>query len=83
MKLREFFYLLGIKPSQRPTATKFVKQVLEDRTIRYAQWLHPRAYSGEVLPEEVARLKSFLSEGDVASILAHTWAIPLCPWLSP
>ena len=72
MKLREFFYMLGIKPSPKTYGYEIHEQVVEGKSVRYAQWLHPRAYNGAVLPSEVKRLKGFLREGDVAiDIGAH------------
>ena len=73
MKLREFFYCLGLKPRERSYGFEVHEQQVGDQSIRYAQWLHPRAYSGEVSAAEVARLKRFLRPGDVAiDIGAHT-----------
>jgi len=72
MKLREFFYSLGIKPQPKTYGYKIHEQVIDGKALRYAQWLHPRAYNGAVLPSEVDRLKGFLREGDVAiDIGAH------------
>lgn len=73
MKLREFFYCLGLKPRAQTYGFEIRSQGIEGRAVRYAQWLHPRAGSGEVSLAEVERLRKFLSIGDVAiDIGAHT-----------
>jgi FkbM family methyltransferase len=72
MKLREFFYMLGLKPRSRSYGHVVHQQQIEGQTIRYADWLHPRAYSCAVKPIEVDRLREVLSDGDVAiDIGAH------------
>ncbi len=72
MKLREFFYSLGIKPRPKSYGYEVREQLVDGKALRYAQWLHPRAYSGAILPSEVKRLQSFLQPGDVAiDIGAH------------
>lgn len=72
MKLREFFYCLGLKPKPRKYAYEIREQVLRGQTIRYAQWLHPRAYPCEIQERELNSLEEFLSPGDVAiDIGAH------------
>lgn len=73
MKLKEFFYCLGLKPRPQSYGFEVHEQSIDNRTIRYAQWLHPRAYRGEISATEITRLKRFLREGDVAiDIGAHT-----------
>lgn len=72
MKLREVFYSLGLKPRPKKYGYEVHEQVIDGKNLRYAQWLHPRAYSGAVLPAEVERLQAFLRPGDVAiDIGAH------------
>lgn len=72
MKLREFFYMLGLKPKARSYGHQIKEQVIDGKSIRYADWLHPRAYPCVVKQPEVDRLKAILGEGDVAiDIGAH------------
>lgn len=72
MKLREFFYMMGIKPRPKTYGYEVHEQIINGTSVRYAQWLHPRAYNGALLPSEVKRLQAFLREGDVAiDIGAH------------
>lgn len=72
MKLREFFYLLGLKPKARSYGYEIKQQSIAGQTIRYADWLHPRAYPCAVNQAELDRLKLVLGEGDVAiDIGAH------------
>ena len=73
MKLKEFFYLLGLRPKARSYGFVVGQQQYEGQTIQYAQWQHPRAYNGEISFDEVDRLKQFLRPGDVAvDIGAHS-----------
>lgn len=68
MKLREFFYMLGLKPKARSYGYEIKDQSIDGLTIRYADWLHPCA----VQQAELDRLKWVLGEGDVAiDIGAH------------
>lgn len=72
MKLREFFYCLGLKPKPRKYAYELREQSLRGQIVRYAQWLHPRAYPCEIQERELKSLEAFLSPGDVAiDIGAH------------
>ncbi len=72
MKLREFFYMLGLKPKPKTYGYQVKQQQIEGKTIRYADWLHPRAYPCEVQPRQLACLREILREGDVAiDIGAH------------
>ncbi len=73
VKLKEFFYMLGLRPSAKTYGYEIREQVIKGKVLRYAQWLHPRAYSVKVADYEVDRLTWFLKEGDVAiDIGAHT-----------
>jgi FkbM family methyltransferase len=72
MKLREFFNMLGFKSEPCKYGYVVKQQTIDGLSLRYADWLHPRAYSCEVKPEDLTRLKDFLTEGDVAiDIGAH------------
>jgi FkbM family methyltransferase len=74
MKLKELFFLLGLKP--RPQTFGFVVEVHdlpEDGRIEVAQWQHPSAYRAVPSQGAVDQLRQFLRPGDVAiDIGAHT-----------
>lgn len=74
MKLREFFYLLGLRP--RPQVYPFEVVTFElpkDGQIRYAQWLHPAETRKAIRQEAIDELRKFVAPGDVAiDIGAHT-----------
>lgn len=73
MKLREFFYMLGVKPKARSYGHVIKEQQIDGKTLLYADWLHPRAYSCAVKQTELYRLRDILQDGDVAiDIGAHT-----------
>jgi len=67
VKVKEFFYLLGLKPAPRTygsvVATYDVPQV---GRIQVAEWLHPSAQRGPPSQEWVDQLRRFLRPGDVA-----------------
>ena len=77
MKLREFFYVMGYKlfgytPEPQIHDFEIREQKLGEQKIRYAQWLHPKAYPSRVYESEVEWHKQFLKDGDVAiDIGAH------------
>ncbi len=72
MKFREIVYSIGLKPRPREYGYDLREQTLRGTTFRYAQWLHPRAYSCRVSERELDRLERFLKPGDVAvDIGAH------------
>ncbi|MGE0441092.1 MAG: FkbM family methyltransferase [Gemmatimonadales bacterium] len=67
MKLKEFFYLLGFRPAPRRYPTEVRTVSLPDvGTVRYAQWLHPKAYPAAPDPRHLAGLRHYLRPGDVA-----------------
>ena len=74
MKLKEFFYLLGLKP--KPQTFGFVIEPHElpgEGRLELARWLHPGAH--RIAPSQAAvdELRRFLRPGDVAiDIGAHT-----------
>ena len=74
MKLKELFFLLGLKP--RPQTFGFVVEehdLPEDGRIEVAQWQHPSAYRAVPSQAAVDQLRQFLRPGDVAiDIGAHT-----------
>ncbi|MEZ6135852.1 MAG: FkbM family methyltransferase [Pirellulaceae bacterium] len=72
MKLREFFYMLGLKPKPQTYGHVIKEQHIAGKTIHYADWLHPRAYPCAVKPQELDYLQGILQDGDVAiDIGAH------------
>jgi FkbM family methyltransferase len=65
VKLREFFYLFGLKP--RPRSYDYEVRTTDlgaDGVISYAQWLHPKAYRCEVTADLVAEHRQFVRPGD-------------------
>ena len=74
MKLKEFFFLTGLRP--KPKTYSFAVNTFHlpvDGEVFYAQWLHPKEQKKKILQEEVDELRTFLSPGDVAiDIGAHT-----------
>lgn len=74
MKLREIFYLLGLRPRARRYGFEVnVFDLPEDGEVRYAQWLHPGETKKEITQATVDELRTFLRAGDVAiDIGAHS-----------
>ena len=67
MKLKEFFYLLGLKPRALRYGSVVRTVVLpEDGEVQFAHWLHPRSYSAAPNPQYLANLRRYLRPGDVA-----------------
>ena len=65
MKLREFFYLFGLKPQPRSYGYEVRTTDLgADGIISYAQWLHPKAYRCEVTADLIAEHRQFVRPGD-------------------
>jgi FkbM family methyltransferase len=87
MKIKEFFYLLGIKPRARTFGFTVESHHLErEGQVDVARWLHHRAY--RVAPSQAAvdQLRRFLRPGDVAlDIGAHVGdtAIPIALAVGP
>jgi len=73
MKLKEFFFLLGLKP--KPRRFGFTIEACElprDGRVEFARWLHPHAYAIAPSQAAVDRFRRFLRPGDVAiDIGAH------------
>ena len=74
MKLKEIFYLIGIKPAPCRYGWLVETHHLErDGEIQVAQWQHEAAYRVAAREVEVDRFRQFLRPGDVAiDIGAHT-----------
>ena len=73
MKLKEFFYLMGLKPQPKTYGYEVVHFDLPtDGRVEYARWLHPKEQHKTIVQAEVDELRRFLSVGDVAvDIGAH------------
>lgn len=67
MKLREFFYLLGLKPKLREYGYRVDSFDLSpDNRIDFANWLHPAAHPIQIDAAQLAALSEFLNPGDTA-----------------
>jgi FkbM family methyltransferase len=67
MKLKEFFYLLGLKPRARTYGVELqVHTLAREGRVEVAQWLAPKAHSIVPKQEEVDQLRAILRPGDVA-----------------
>ena len=74
MKLKEYFYMLGIKPREKRYGYQ-IKQFNLDSlgVVEYAQWKHPRETEKYIKEEDITNLKTFLKDGDFCiDIGAHT-----------
>jgi len=73
MKLKEFFFLLGLKP--KPRTYDFRIEACElprEGRVEFARWLHPQAYAITPSQALVDRFRRFLQPGDAAiDIGAH------------
>jgi len=74
MKLKEYVYMLGIKPAAKKygyTVNTF--ELPEYGTVDYAQWLHPREKPKAIEIGPVQELKKFIKPGDLCiDIGAHS-----------
>jgi len=81
MKLRELFYLLGLRPKEKTYGYEISTFDLEGiGSVQYAQWLHPSETTKSIRLSVVNELRRYLTPGDVAiDIGAHTGdtAIPM------
>jgi FkbM family methyltransferase len=67
MKLKEFIYLLGLKPRPRTYGMEVqVHELPREGRIEVAQWLKPNAHPMRPTQDEVDRHREFLRPGDVA-----------------
>lgn len=67
MKLKEFIYLLGLKPRPRTYGMEIQTHELpREGRIEVAQWLKPKAHQMLPTQAEVDRHRAFLKPGDVA-----------------
>lgn len=74
MKLREFFYGIGVKPPAREFEYDVQRfQLAREGEIQFAAWRHPAEKPKEFAQAHVDALREFLSPGDFAiDIGAHT-----------
>lgn len=67
MRLKEFFYLLGLRPGLKVYGHRIQHIDLPtDGPIEYARWLSPAAVDLRLEQDEVDELRTFLREGDLA-----------------
>ncbi|MGH7524046.1 MAG: FkbM family methyltransferase [Gemmatimonadales bacterium] len=87
MRLKEFFFLLGLKPRARDYGFAIeVHQLPRDGRIEVAQWQHDGAYRIAPTQATVDQFRRFLCPGDVAiDIGAHTGdtALPIALAVGP
>ena len=74
MKLKEYFYMLGIKPREKRYGYQINQFNLDSfGVVEYAQWQHPYEQKKYIREEDVANLKTFLNDGDFCiDIGSHT-----------
>ena len=81
MKLKEVFYLVGLKPKPKTYGFEINRfELPSDGSVAYAQWLHPKEGGKVISQADVDELRKFLAPGDVAvDIGAHAGdtAIPI------
>jgi FkbM family methyltransferase len=67
MRLKEFFYLVGLKPGAKVYGHRIlVFDLPKDGRVEYAQWLAPKAREISLKQTELDELRTFLHEGDFA-----------------
>lgn len=67
MKIKEIFYLLGLKPKLKTYGHRVDRfQLGEDGEIEFANWKHPVCEPKSVTQENLGALRSFLRKGDTA-----------------
>jgi FkbM family methyltransferase len=72
MKLKEVFYLLGMRPRAESYGHRIDRYELAEGAVEYATWLHPKSRAYELLQSEIDFLRGFIHPGDNAiDIGAH------------
>jgi FkbM family methyltransferase len=67
MKLKEVFYMLGLKPKPRSYPSDIVDLDLPgEGRVQYAVWQHPRSRHGRIDQGMIDELRKYLSPGDTA-----------------
>ena len=74
MKLKEFFYILGIKPKVKQWGYIIKNfQLSKYGAVEYAQWLHPSEAKNTIAEDALNELSSFIKKGDFCiDIGAHS-----------
>lgn len=87
MKLKEYMYMIGLKPRPRRYGYALRRFDLPGfGPVEYAQWLHPSETEKIIDPAAVDQLKTFLEPGDVCiDIGAHSGdtALPMALAVGP
>jgi FkbM family methyltransferase len=73
MKLKEFFFMLGLRPKVRRYPVEVVDMRLsKDGVVQFAHWRHPKVRYAPLSQAQVDDLRTFVREGDVCiDIGAH------------
>ncbi len=66
MRLKEYFYLLGLKPNYEFYGHEIGLIEVDSTKIEFANWLAPKNQKLQLAQTEVDELRQFLSEGDLA-----------------
>jgi FkbM family methyltransferase len=66
MRLREFFYLIGLKPNYQFYGHEIDEINVDSTKIEFANWLAPKSKKLVIEQNEVDELRQFLSDGDIA-----------------
>lgn len=66
MRLKEFFYLLGLKPNYQFYGYEEQDVLVEGHAVQFAKWLAPKMPPLAIEPHEMSELRSFIREGDFA-----------------
>jgi FkbM family methyltransferase len=67
MRLKEFFYLIGLRPGARIFGHAIQTISLpKDGIVEFARWRNPRARDLDLRQDELDELRTFLKEGDLA-----------------
>ncbi len=66
MRLKEFFYILGLKPNYRFFGHHIQYLNVENEKIEFANWLAPKSAPLCIPDSEMEELRTFINEGDLA-----------------
>lgn len=67
MKLKEIFYMLGLKPKARSYPCDILDLDLPgEGRVQYAVWQHPRIRQGRIGQGMIDELRRYLGPGDTA-----------------
>jgi len=66
MRLKEYFWMIGLKPKIKTYGSKKITVDLpKDGRIEFAHWLHTKSFKYIITQEELDEMRTFLSPGDV------------------